>query len=325
MVEIIVPGTPDDATTAGLSPAPVVYADNFLPTELAEAMRADIDAHFAKPGSHGPDTHQIWNYWYIPNLYTYLRTEPEKIFGAERFLSFMQILQVWSLETLGLGNLSRAYLSLYIPGCRQGWHNDSGNGRFAFVYSLTRDTRLTTGGQTLVMREGDGLRRNLTRPTAGHGFFEAVEPRFNRLVIFDDRVPHGVEQVDGSMDPVEGRFVLHGHITESGIAVKGGLPLPVAEHVVAAAVNAFVAEFSQSLAPYHGPLTLRLTIDPAGEVQSCDVLIDRVLRRESDNTEWESLREHLLECLEALPFPPASSETVAIVPVTFGKRPQPVR
>jgi Rps23 Pro-64 3,4-dihydroxylase Tpa1-like proline 4-hydroxylase len=325
MVEIIVPGTSDDARSTGPGPAPVVYTDNFLPTDLAEALRADIDAHFAKAGAHRPETHQVWNYWFIPDLYTYLRTSPEKIFAADRFQRFMQILQAWSLESLGLGNVSRPYLSLYVPGCKQGWHNDSGNGRFAFVYSLTRDERLTTGGQTLVMREGDGLRRNLTRPAAGNGFYESVEPRFNRLVIFDDRVPHGVERVDGSMDPVEGRFVLHGHISESGPAVKGGLPLPMVENVIARAVDTFIAEAAHALAPYHGPMTLRLTIDAAGEVQACDVLIDRVVQRNPDDTGWEPLREHLLVRLEALRFPPASGETAVILPVTFGKPPRPPR
>ena len=48
----------------------------------------------------------------------------------------MRTLRTWSLETLGLGTVTRPYLSLYVPGCLQGWHNDSGNGRFAYVYSL---------------------------------------------------------------------------------------------------------------------------------------------------------------------------------------------
>jgi hypothetical protein len=235
----------------------------------------------------------------------------------------MRTLRTWSLETLGLGTVTRPYLSLYVPGCRQGWHNDSGNGRFAYVYSLTRDTRLTTGGETLVMREGDGLRRNLTRPAAGSGFFESVAPLFNRLVIFDDRVPHGVERVDGAMDPVEGRFVLHGHIHEGGASVTGALAAPIAEHAIAGVVEDFVANAAERLAPYHGPLTLRLTVDPAGEVVSCDVLIDRVLHPDVSNTAWEALREQLLERFDALRLPESPGETVVILPVMFGKRPTP--
>jgi hypothetical protein len=325
MVEIRAPGASEDDATTGQGPAPVAVFDDFLPKDLAEAMRADIDAHFAKPHAHRPASHEIWNYWFVPELYTYLRTTPEKIFGADHVKSFMTTLQAWSLETLGLGSVTHPYLSLYVAGCKQGWHNDSANGRFAFVYSLTRDARLTTGGETLVMREGDGLRSNLTRPTGGRDFYEAVAPRFNRLVIFDDRVPHGVERVEGAMDPVEGRFVLHGHISEGGTAVRGALPLPIVEQTIAPALDAFTAEAAERLGPHHGPLTLRLTADAEGEVIACDVLIDRVLQRDRNDADWEPLREQLLERLEALRFPRASGETVVILPVLFGKKPPNIR
>jgi hypothetical protein len=170
------------------------------------------------------------------------------------------------------------------------------------------------------MREGDALRRNLTQSAAGHGLYTSVAPRFNRLVIFDDRVPHGVERVDGVMDPVEGRFVLHGHISEAAIAVTGALPATAVEPLIAGAVDAFIAEAGAHLAPYHGPLTLRLTSDAAGEVTSCDVLVDRVLQPVRNDAEWEALREQLLEHLDALRFPSSSGETVVILPVMFGKR-----
>ncbi len=324
MVEIIAPGASEDSATTGVGLAPVAVFDDFLPKDLAEAMRAEIDAHFAKPDAHRPASHEIWNYWFVPELYTYLRTSPEKIFSADHLRTFMLTLQAWSLETLGLASVTRPYLSLYVAGCKQGWHNDSANGRFAFVYSLTRDARRTTGGETLVMREGDGLRNNLTRPMGGRGFYEAVAPRFNRLVIFDDRVPHGVERVEGAMDPVEGRFVLHGHISEGGTAVKGALPLPIVEQTIAAALDAFTMEAAERLGPHHGPLTLRLTCSAEGEVTACDVLIDRVLQPDR-NDDWEPLREQLLERLEALRFPRASDETVVILPVLFGKRPPNIR
>jgi len=70
MVEIVVPGASQDGTVAGLGPAPAAVFDDFLPKDLAEAMRADIDAHFAKPEAHRPDTHQVWNYWFVPESYT---------------------------------------------------------------------------------------------------------------------------------------------------------------------------------------------------------------------------------------------------------------
>jgi hypothetical protein len=58
---------------------PVFVADDFLPAELAVSMRGYIKAHFADPGERRADTHQVWNYWFVPELYTYLRTTPERI------------------------------------------------------------------------------------------------------------------------------------------------------------------------------------------------------------------------------------------------------
>ena len=311
------PASPD------LASAPVAVIDDFLPDELAHAMRADIDAHFANPERHQADTHQVWNYWFVPELYAYLRTEPEKIIDKPRVAAFLTALRHWSLENLGMGNVTRAVLSLYVSGCRQGWHNDASNGRFAFVYSLTRDQRATTGGETLVMREGDALRDNLTRPVAGRNLYEKVAPRFNRLVIFDDRIPHAVERVEGVMDPVQGRFVLHGHISEAGMLVNGALSAPVVNQRIAAARRDFAEAAGDRLAGYQGPLSLRLKIAPTGAVDECDVAIDRVLHPNGARETWEELREDLCERLEALTFPPAAGATTVILPVIFGQKPRP--
>lgn len=325
MAEIIVPGTPDPGGDAALAVAPVAVVDDFLPMPLAEAMRADIDAHFARPDQHGGETHQVWNYWYVPDLYTYLRTNPERVIARTRVDAFMHTLREWSIANLGMGKVTWPYLSLYVSGCRQGWHNDATNGRFAFVYSLTRDRRATTGGDTLVMREGDALRRNMTRPTAGRGLFESVPPRFNRLVIFDDRIPHAVERVDGVMDPVEGRFVLHGHLSEAGAVISGARPAHEVNAPIDATLREFAAAAANGLARYQGPLSLRLTIGATGVVEACDVVVDRVLHPDPTDAAWESLREQLCEQLEAIQFPPAPGESTVILPVMFGIRPAALR
>ena len=115
----------------------------------------------------------------------------------------MEVLSSWSVSRLGLREVTWPYPSLYVSGCRQNLHNDTGNGDFAFVYSLTRNDRRSTGGETIVLHEGDLFRRHLATAQAGRGLFDAIEPRFNRLVVFDDRLVHGVERVEGAMDPRE--------------------------------------------------------------------------------------------------------------------------
>ncbi len=75
--------------------APHMAFDDFLPRALAEQMRQGIDDHFAEPHSHRPDTHQVWNYWYVPDLYTYLRTQPEKIIARPLVERFHAALSKW--------------------------------------------------------------------------------------------------------------------------------------------------------------------------------------------------------------------------------------
>jgi len=210
------------------------------------------------------------------------------------------------------------YLSLYVDGCRQGWHNDSRNGRFGFVYSLTRNERRTIGGETLIRREADPFRANLTTATAGRGFYEAVEPRFNRLLIFDDRLPHAVERIDGSMDPVEGRFVLHGHLSESSALIFGTLPAAQVAEQLNPALSQFGSEILAAATLYHGPLILRLTIDASGALAGCEVLVDRVIHPDPGHAGWEAVRFGLLARLKALKFRPSGGHTILIQPVLFG-------
>lgn len=292
--------------------------NDFLPRDLAAAMRAGIDAHFADPMAHRAETHQVWNYWFVPDHYTYLRTRPEKIVKMKLVETFMTALRNWSLNTLGFGNITWPMLSLYVPGCRQSWHNDAGNGRFGFVYSLSRDTRRTIGGDILIQRAGDPFRNYAARPAAGSDLHDRIEPRFNRLVVFDDRLPHAVEQVDGSMDPVEGQFVLHGHLSESGPAVQGALsPAEIAEPV-AAVLREFAEEAAARIALFHGPLSLRFVVGKSGSVTACDVLLDRVIHIDSGNADWDVLLARIVERFKATEFPRKPGETVVIQPVTFG-------
>jgi hypothetical protein len=88
------------------------------------------------------------------------------IIGPQLKDNFQARLSKWSGETLGLGGVSPSYLSLYVDGCRQGQHNDSTNGRFGFVYFLTKHLRKTSGGETLIWREDDYSTTRIHRPCA---------------------------------------------------------------------------------------------------------------------------------------------------------------
>ena len=296
--------------------APYMILDDFLPRDEAVAMRRQINGHFAEPHRHTADRHQIWNYWHVPGLYTYLRTKPEKVIEQALVARFVQALTIWSEYMLGLGHVTWPYLSLYVDGCEQKLHNDSVNGRFGFVYSLTWDERKTMGGETIVLKEGDLFRANMGRASAGEGLLDLIEPKFNRLTLFDDRMPHGVQRIEGSMNPVEGRFVLHGHISESGPTADGPLDAAEIARTVHDALAPLLSDVQRMAVFHHGPLVLRLGIAPDGNVSQIDRLVDRVAR--ADGNSAGVVVGQAIRIIRDLRFPEAPAATEATVPLLFG-------
>jgi hypothetical protein len=314
---------PTDPAQAGDEPsratepfrAPHAHVDNFLPDALAREMRAAIDRHFAEPYRQSAE-HQVWNYWYVPDMYTFLRTSPDKVLGRELLDRFHAALTAWAWNVLGLGHVTYPYLSLYVDGCSQSIHNDSTNGRFGYVYSLTWDQRETRGGETIVFHEGDLYRRCLTTMTGGKGgLYDMIEPCFNRLAIFDDRMPHGVNRIEGSMNPVHGRLVLHGHISETGPGVRGPVGPQLVGPLVEAAANEALSGFEMRCDPY-GPIVVRLEILPDGSVGQARLVLDRLAFPDGAST--DGMAEAVVEAVKAVRFPAAVEPTEAVVPVLVG-------
>jgi len=274
-------------------------------------MRADIDAHFSNPSGHLPATHQIWNYWHVPGSYTYLRTTPEKVIALQKVEAFVTALRDWSARNLGLAGVTWPYLSLYVPGCVQGLHNDSTNGRLGFVYSLTRNERQTLGGETVLMQDRDLFRTSLDQAAAGTDLFDLVAPRFNRLTLFDDRIPHAVQRLDGSMDPLEGRFVLHGHISEAAAVTQGAL----APEAIQAQVQSLAEELRADAPGVHGPLVMCVEIGADGGVQRSRPILDRLAS--SADADIDAVRSAVAERIGALRFPAADAPTRANIPLIF--------
>jgi hypothetical protein len=295
-----------------------LVVDDFMPGDVALAMRKAIEDHFGHPHRHSQNTHMIWNYWHVAGLYTYFRTLPEKLLGSRLTESFQSRLSGWSADTLGLLPGNSSYLSLYVHGCRQGQHNDSANGRFGFVYSLTRDLRKTSGGETLIWREEDYWQTRMARPCAGEDFFEAIEPRFNRLLVFDDRVPHAVQLVEGNMDPLEGRMVIHGHIREAGPIVCGPLQQEAVREIGNQLVAQFARELGDALRIYHGPAAVRFTVRTDGAVADARVILDRVRRLRGEGPKSQEMLAGLVRRVSALRFPEGTQETTITIPFAFG-------
>lgn len=242
------------------------WHDQFYPH--APLLRRMLDDHFTE--SHMKtrpfQERTIWNYWYIPTLYAYMRAESARMFGPA-LMPFMRHLQDFTARMWGLHSPSLPFISMYINGCMQNIHNDVGNGRLAFVYSLTNwEERHFEGGETFVYHVGEKQYERLFKPVGGWGFYQTIEPVFNRLGIFDDRMPHAVNLIRGSMNPHDARFALHGHLEEPDRF--GFVEGPVARYDLTAQWLQ-VKEAAQRIFSSHGHsgfISYHLELDEAGRM-----------------------------------------------------------
>lgn len=274
--------------------APYYVIPNFMPNP--DELRAGFDAHFADPFKHGPE-HQVWNYWFVPESYTYLRTAPQKVIERGLIEQFVARLKLFALDNLGCEIVTWPNLSLYIEGCGQTVHNDSKNGAFGFVYSLTRwDQRGFRGGETQIFREQDYWASGRFRESgAGTSFYELVPSLYNQMLVFDDRMLHAVPTVHGTQDPREGRVVLHGHLSAKDAIVRG--PLSASENAKQD-IHALMVQLRPRIdavrGRFHGFATFAIDVRFGGEVEQARLMVDRVL-----STSGPGLAAELLEGLRA--------------------------
>jgi hypothetical protein len=251
----------------------LVIVDRFAAE--ARALRQTFDERFAEPRSTRADRF-VWDWWHVPGQYTALRTPAWTYFPRRIYESFHRRLVMWGRETLGCHDISPPWLSLYIDGCRQELHGDLPHGPFAFVYSLTNWTkRAFAGGETLLLRDEvldfwQDFRS--VRAVEEHELLRAIEPRFDRLTVFDPRIPHGVRPVTGTRDPREGRLVIHGWFVQPRPFVRG--PLPVRT------LGTRIAELGGQLGswlddlPLAGVVSFAFKVDRRGAVRDLRVLSD---------------------------------------------------
>ena len=239
----------------------------------AAQLRAIFDERFEEP-RRARDDRFVWDWWHVPGQYTHLRTPAWTYFPPRLYAAFHRRLVAWGREVLGCHDVSPPWLSCYVDGCGQQLHGDLPHGPFAFVLSLTR-ARAFTGGETLMLRDEvldfwDDFRsvRAVEEPDLVH----AIEPRFNRLVVFDPRIPHGVREVRGTRDPRSGRLVIHGWFVQPRPFVVG----PLRASVLASRVEELLGELPALLGdlPLAGLVSLAFDVTRTGGVARPRVLAD---------------------------------------------------
>lgn len=221
-----------------------------------------------------------WDWFHVPGRYTHLRTPAAEFFSPALFTRFEQELTQYGRRVLGCSQLSPVWLSNYVEGCEQRLHADRPHGPWAFVLPLTPSgPRRFQGGETLLLQNAVlslwNQTHGLGQPFEEPDIVRRIAPVSGRLLVFDPRIPHGVSRVSGTVDPLQGRLVLHGWFTQPSPVAEGGLKARVAE----VALRAFDRELEKFLAHtevsgflVRGTAAYRLEITPAGRVRRCSPL-----------------------------------------------------
>lgn len=294
----------------------LIVQDNFFVG--AKKLRNEFDTRFKDPRQTTADRF-VWDYWHVPEQYTLVRTSAQTFFAPQLIQNFMLELLAWGQENLGCRAISPPWLSYYVDGCRQELHADVPHGPWAFVYSLTPwSKRKFRGGETLIARPELLEFWRHTGPKDYHernDFFTKVPAKFNRLVVFDPRLPHGVEAVTGVQDPREARLVLHGWFTEPRPFIEGGLSPAKA----ARAVGAWEDELRGQAREHaiQGMLSLRLTIAASGALRSIQILSNTLVAPFLSAQELQRWTKAGLTALARINFPKAKAGSRLTLPIYF--------
>jgi hypothetical protein len=263
----------------------------------------------------------VWDYWYNPPEYCYLRTIAEDFLPKPLFTDFRDALRDWAFETLGMSTVNGMWLSYYLNGCAQAIHRDPGNGTWAFVYSISKwDERSFRGGETLVTRTSqypDSWQWNdlMDRPELGD--FEQVPSCFGRLVIFDSRLPHGVLPVEGTLDPQDSRVVLHGWLGTGGIKVEGPAPHDAVAAILGECFDNIDTAIGD-LGDVDGLVVARMTLDPDGGVHNVAFPSNTLVRSSKEGSDPGIVAERFRGALEKLRFPKCDAPSRVTVPLPLG-------
>lgn len=284
--------------------------------EGAEAMRGVFDERFANPRETG-EHRFVWDWWHVPQQYTFLRTPAWEYFPAEVWEPFHAALQQFGRTQLGCADVSPPWLSVYVDGCEQNLHSDVPHGPWAWVYSLTPPERTFKGAETLILKPETldywtAFSDQEDRETGG--LLDTIAPDFNRLVVFDPRLPHGVTRLSGTQDPREGRLVIHGWFTEPQPFVEGEL---TRDEVDAALDGQFevVAPQLADLGHFHGLLSLALSVNAEGRVESVVPLANTLVDLDAPSESVEEVTALLADTVAEQSFPAKSGPSRITLPL----------
>ena len=260
----------------------------------------------------------VWDYWNVQGQYRLVRTPAYHYFPAKLYQTFHSQLVQWGRENLGCHDISPPWLSYYVDGCRQNFHSDVPHGPWAFVFSLSAKDFSFQGGETVIMKpETLNFWQNLRDHTHHEEdqFFYKIAPDFNRLIVFDPRLPHGVSEVKGAEDPTESRLVIHGWFVQPRPYVVGGHSV----NQVGQKLKDFfktISKMSMKMNPFCGTYCVRVKISKSGGIQSLKELSNTLVSTDS-NFLVEELIYTLKKNLRTIQFGRAPSSSQLTLPLVF--------
>jgi len=299
-------------------------SDAFLGDRRAKALRGEFEGLYSDPRGVSAER-CCWDLWFVPNQYNLLRTPAQDFFSEPAFDALEESLLEYGRDKLGCGAISPIWLSMYTHGHRQEFHADVRHGPWAFVLSLTDlERKGFTGGETMLLRPSVlDFWRSHYDPEAleeRDRLLEMVSPAFDRLTVFDARLPHGVSVVEGARDPLDARLVLHGWFLDPTPFFEGGA---LGEEAATEPLNDALAPLFERLAelpPLTGTLVMRLEVDPGtGLVSGAEPLTDTLTGAE-DPAEVRGLCfAAIADAVEAMRFPAtdAKEPTFITLPLEF--------
>ncbi len=283
----------------------------------ASTLRRHFEGRFKAP--RDPDGGRfVWDWWHVPNQYTLLRTPAYEFFPKEIYDPLHLRLIDWSRRNLGCHDISPPWMSCYVEGCSQELHCDMPHGPFAYVYSLTQwKTRAFRGGETFLLRdEVMELWKGLpSRPQyESKELTQEIPPLFNRLTVFDPRVPHGVRRVSGASDVLDGRLVVHGWFTEPRPWIDGPVPQKSLKNAMEGLMEQLHSVMESGL-DVSGMLTVQVHVSAAGAVTRTVFSADTM--RGCTDQESTQLKKLIAAYFRSGRFGKQKAPSTLIIPLLF--------
>ncbi|HVK61198.1 MAG TPA: hypothetical protein VM432_06590 [Bdellovibrionales bacterium] len=285
----------------------------------AKALRSHFEERFEDPRA-GRSDRFVWDYWHVPGQYTSLRTPAYHFFPKKIYDRFHNHLVWWGRRNLGCHDVSPPWMSCYLDGFGQELHGDLPHGPWAYVYSLTPwKKRKFRGGETILLKEEILNYWQDFRSVRGlerEDILAAVPAEFNRLTVFDPRIPHGVRTVEGVRDLLEGRLVIHGWFVQPRPFIEGPLPPKELQSVIDDLGGEIGNLLEQGL-ELSGMVSLRVDVSPAGNVTDVATLTHSLRHPGGDKRIAPALLKHVHKYLLAVKFSKRKGKTRITLPLIF--------